>query len=112
MADIVSPADVVAELNRLRDLQSKGVDALFEAETRLADAERDLDTVEAKAFIAAQGTVADRERLAKLGASDARFARDVARAEVNRVRTKLKGIEQAFMAVSVIAKQIELEWRR
>lgn len=112
MPDIVSPADVIAELNRLRDLQGKGVEAMYAAEIRLAECEQALDTIEASAFLKANGTVADRERLAKLESTQARLERDVARAEMNRVKTKLRAIEQAFMAISVIGRQIELEWKR
>ena len=89
----------------------KGVEALYEAETELAKAERALDVAESQAFLEAQGTVADRQALAKLEAADARFERDLAKAKVNRVRTKLKGLESELIAQSTMSKLMQAEMR-
>ena len=99
-------------MNRLMGMQEKGIQALYESECALAEAEAALDTVETKAFIANAGTIADRTNLAKLEAVSARFARDIAKAESTRIRLKLKGIESSLMAVSVIGRQVELEFKR
>jgi hypothetical protein len=42
------------------------------------------------AFLGAEGNVAERQAVAKLASAEARFARDVAKAQVNRVRAKMK----------------------
>jgi hypothetical protein len=89
----------------------RGVAAVFEAETALAEAEHDLDLIENRAYIRAEGTVGDRTALAKLESADARLARDIKRAELNRIRLKLKAIESAMMAIGTQTKLLGVEAR-
>lgn len=105
------PSNIVTELAELTQTNRKGVDALFEAESELAERERELDKVESLAFLESQGTVADRQALAKLEAADARFERDLARAKVNRVKTKLRVIESEIMALATRAKMAQAEMK-
>lgn len=105
------PSELVQELATLTAENRKGAEALFAAEVALAEAEHELDTVEQKAFIKAQGTVADRTALARLEASDARLQRDLRKAEANRIRMKIKGLETAIMAVATQAKLVQTETR-
>ena len=95
-------AELIAE-------NTKGSNALFEAERALAEAEYDLDTAESKAFLKAQGTVADRQALAKLESAEARLQRDLRRAELNRIKVKIKSIESALMALGTQARLIQAE---
>lgn len=95
-------AELIAE-------NSKGYTALFEAEKALAQAEYDLDTSEQKAFIAAEGTVRDREAVARLKSAEIRLQRDLRKAELNRIRQKVKSIETALMALATQAKLIQSE---
>jgi len=97
-------ADLIAE-------NQKGATALFESEKALAEAEYDLDLVEQKAFLKAQGTVRDREALARLESADKRLQRDLRRAEHNRIKVKIRTIESALMAVATQAKLIQAETR-
>ena len=105
------PSNIIKELQELTQTNRRGVDALFEAESDLAEKERELDKVEAASFLEAQGTVADRQALARLEAADARFARDIAKAKVNRVRTKLKTIESELIAQSTMSKLMQAEMK-
>ena len=105
------PSNIIKELQELTQTNRRGVDALFEAETELAEKERELDKVEATSFLESQGTVADRQALARLEAADARFERDLAKAKVNRVRTKLKVIESELIAQSTMSKLMQAEMR-
>lgn len=105
------PSQIMSELEELTRLNRKGVDALFEAEENLAKAEHTLDTIESQAFLDAQGTVADRQALARLEAADARLERDIAKAQVNRVKTKLKVIEQQVMSLATRSKMIQAEMK-
>lgn len=105
------PQEIIRLLTEIQTDSRKGVEALFSAEKALAEAEYELDSVEQKAFLKSQGTVADRTALAKLESADARLQRDLRKAEFNRIRTKLKVLEQGSMAAATIAKQIELEAR-
>jgi Tfp pilus assembly protein PilX len=105
------PSELIQELASLTAENRKGVEALYAAEVALAEAEHELDTIEQKAFIKAQGTVADRSALSKLEAAEARLQRDLRKAEANRIRMKIKTLETAIMAVATQAKLIGVETR-
>lgn len=105
------PSQIVQEIAQLTQENSKGAEALYEAEVRLAEAEHTLDTVEQKAFIKAQGTVADRQALARLEAADARLQRDLRRAELNRIKMKIKNIETSLMGLGTQVKLMQAEMR-
>jgi ABC-type Fe2+-enterobactin transport system substrate-binding protein len=105
------PSELIAQLAELTQENRKGAEALYAAEVKLAEAEHELDTVEQRAFISAIGTVADRTALARLESADVRLQRDLRKAEANRVRMKIKGLESALMAVATQAKLIATESR-
>lgn len=105
------PSEIISELTRLTSELGKGFEALYEAETQLAQADLTLDTTEQKAFIAAQGTVADRTALARLESAEMRFERDLARARVNRVKTKIRALESSLTASQSMARMVEAETR-
>jgi hypothetical protein len=107
----VIPSDIARELLELTQTNKKGVDALFEAETNLAEREKDLDKAEASAFLGATGAVAERQAITKLECADIRFARDIAKAQVNRVRTKMRTIESQLMAQATVAKIMQAEMK-
>lgn len=99
----------MAELRRLTEEIRKGSSALYDGEVKLAHCENALDLVEQKAFIGAEGTVADRTALAKLESAQSRLERDLARAEVNRIKVKVKGLESALMATQTMSRLLEME---
>ena len=66
-------------------------------EKKLAEATLAADSAEARALLDAAGTVVDRQAMAKLSSEAERFAEAIARAEYNRVKTKLRLLEQAQM---------------
>jgi NADPH-dependent 7-cyano-7-deazaguanine reductase QueF-like protein len=103
--------EIQKQLAELIAENQRGANALYETERMLAEAEHELDTQESKAFLKAQGTVADRTALARLEAADARLQRDLRRAEHNRVKVKIKAIETAIMALATQAKLVQSETR-
>lgn len=105
------PSQITEQIAQLTRENSRGAEALYEAEVRLAEAEHELDLIEQKAFIKTQGTVADRTALAKLESADARLQRDLRRAEFNRIKVKIKMIETALMAIGTQVKLIQSEMR-
>ena len=105
------PSQVTEEIARLTRENQRGAEALFEAEVRLAEAEHELDLIEQRAFIKTQGTVADRTALAKLESADARLQRDLRRAELNRMKVKIKTIETSLMAIGTQVKLMQAEMR-
>lgn len=104
-------AEIQKQLSELIAENQKGSTALFDCEVSLAKAELELDTTEAKAFIAAAGTVADRNAVTRLQSSDLRFQRDLRKAELNRVKVKIKSIETAIFALGSQAKLIQSEMK-
>ena len=107
----MQPSEILKELYDLTKTSSKGVEALYEAEQKLAEAEHALDTVEARAFLDADGTVADRQALSRLEAADIRLERDLAKAQVNRIKTKMRTIESAIMAQATMSKLMQAEMK-
>ena len=111
MAELVTPDSIIRELVAIRAEAQKGIEAQYAAEMELANAVLALDTAEAKALLEVQGTVADRQAVAKLRTEEERSAEAIARAKFNRVKTKLKLLEQAQMSVQTQARLVELMYK-
>lgn len=105
------PSEIQKQLAELIAENQRGATALFEAERLLAEAEYELDLTEQKAFIRAEGTVRDREALARLESSEKRLQRDLRKAEFNRIKVKIKAIETGIMALATQAKLTQAEAR-
>ena len=106
-----TPSQVIPELQRIQSEASKGVQALYDAECRLADAENAFERELQLAFMNAQGTVADRTAVSRLQAAEMRLKADLAKAEYNRIKLKMKQLELAQMSTQTIARQIGTEMR-
>lgn len=102
---------IVSDLQILIEQTRKGSEALYSAELELAQRELDLDKAESLAFLNAEGSVAERQTKARLEVADIRFERDIAKAAVNRIRTKIKGLESELMAQATISKLVQAEMR-
>jgi hypothetical protein len=111
MNELKTPDSIISELVQIRAEASKGIDAQFQAEVKLAKLTLDLDLAEAKILLEAQGTVMDRQAVAKLKTEQERLDADLAKAEFNRVKTKMKVLEQAQMSVQTQARLVELQWK-
>ena len=111
MSEIITPGDVIAELNRLMGESQKGIQALYDAEINVANLDAEYERAWSLATIEATGTALDRQAIAKLACIDKKLALDIAKAELVRVKTKLRAIDSASVATSVIAKQVELVYR-
>lgn len=107
----MNPLEIAQQIAELTRENGKGPEALYAAEIELAEAEHELDTIEAKAFMRHQGSVADRQALARLEAADARLRRDVCKAKVQRIKTKIKTLESGLMAAATQAKLIQSEMK-
>lgn len=103
--------EIQSQLAELIAENSKGSTALFEAERALAEAEYELDTAESKSFLKAEGTVADRNALSRLESAKARLERDLRKAELNRIKQKIRAIETASIVLATQAKLINSESR-
>ena len=104
-----SPNGIIEELQRIQAEAAKGVSALYDAEVKLADAENTFEKALQLAFMNAEGTVADSTAVSRLQAADARLQADLAKAEHNRIKLKLKQLELAQMSTQTIARMVETE---
>lgn len=111
MSDIYSPGDVVRELAQLRADSERGISILAEAEQKYVLLSLEAEKVEALALLQAEGTIPDRQAIAKIQSLEARQAAELAKVEVNRVKTKLKHLSEAQMAVQTSGRMVELQWR-
>jgi hypothetical protein len=109
--EIITPAHIVQELQRITTEMDKGANALYDAECKMADAESAYDKAVSLAFINNDGTVADRQAVAKLQAVEEKLKADLAKAEYNRVRTKLKTLSDQATMMAVISKNVEIQWK-
>ena len=109
--EIISPTHIIQELQRLTAEMDKGSNALYDAECKMADAEAAYDKAVSLAFLNNQGTVADRQAVAKLQSVDQKLQADLARAEFNRVKTKMKTLSDQATMMAVMSKNVELQWR-
>jgi|TARA_R110000796_G_scaffold44423_3_gene108397 hypothetical protein len=107
----VTPSEIQKLLADLTAENTRGGQALYEAEVRLAEAENELDLVEAKAFIKHSGTVADRQAHARIEAGEVRLQRDLRKAEANRIRVKIRSLESSIMAAQTQAKLLQAEMK-
>jgi hypothetical protein len=105
----VNPLEIQHQLAELIAENQRGATALFESEKALAEADYELDLIEQKAFLRAEGTVRDREALARLESADARLRRDLRKAEHQRIKIKIRAIETGLMALATQAKLIQAE---
>jgi serine/threonine protein kinase HipA of HipAB toxin-antitoxin module len=110
-SDITTPGDVIAELNRLMRVSQAGINALYVAEVKVAELDLAYERAYSLAILNAEGTAPEKTAMAKIEAGDSKLALDIGKAELNRIKAKLRAIESAQVAVSVIAKQVELQWR-
>lgn len=109
--EIITPGHIIQELQRLTAEMDKGSNALYDAECKMADAEAAYDKAVSLAFLNNQGTVADRQAVAKLQSVEEKLKADLARAEFNRVKTKMKTLSDQATMMAVMSKNVELQWR-
>jgi hypothetical protein len=108
---IDSPDDIIRQLGEIRTEAAKGVTAQFDAEVKMAEAELAAETAEAKALLNAGGTVAERQAVAKIQTEELQLAAAIAKAEYNRVKTKLRHLDAAQSSLQTAARMLEVTWR-
>lgn len=109
--EIITPGQIVEELQRLSREMDKGSGALYDAECRLADAEAHYDKQYSLAYLNSQGNIPDRQAVAKLQTNDDRLKADLARAEFNRVKQKMKMLSDQATMTAVMGRHVEMVWK-
>lgn len=108
---MITPRNVIEELASIRAQSEKGVKLLGDAENKMIELKIAADRIELTAFLAANGTGADKTAIAKFAALDAKEAADKAAAEVSYIKSRLKQLSESQMAVQTSARMVELEWK-
>jgi len=106
-----TPKEVIRELEKIRNQSEQGIALLAEAEIKYLELASAADRVEATELLSAQGTIVDRQAVAKLKAMDSRFEADLAKVELNRIKAKIRHLSESQMAVMAAGKLIQIEWR-
>jgi hypothetical protein len=106
-----TPKEVIRELEKIRNQSEQGIALLAEAEVKYLELASAADRVEATELLSAQGTIVDRQAVAKLKAMDVRFEADLAKVELNRIKAKIRHLSESQMAVMAAGKLIQMEWR-
>jgi hypothetical protein len=106
-----TPKEVIKELEKIRNQSEQGVALLAEAEIKYLELASAADRVEATELLSAQGTIVDRQAVAKLKAMDVRFEADLAKVELSRIKAKIRHLSESQMAVMAAGKLIQMEWR-
>ena len=106
-----TPKQVIRELEKIRLQSEQGISLLAEAEVKYLELASAADKIEATELLSAQGTIVDRQAVAKLKAMNSRFEADLAKAELNRIKAKIRHLSESQMAVMAAGKLIQIEWR-
>lgn len=102
-----TPDVVLAEIHAVRAELSKAPGALYDAELKAERAEDAAQLAMDKALLTAEGSIPEKQALARIASAELRDAAFIARAELNRVKTKTRGLEAGLMSL-----QSELKWLR
>lgn len=97
------------ELTLIQNEMAKGVSATYDAEVRYVDADNEAQKAYALAFMDCKGTVEDRKQLARLRASESLLKADLAKAEWDRCKLKMKQLELSQMSTQTKARLLEAE---
>jgi hypothetical protein len=107
MSEYKTPDSVISEMVALRAELSRGVAVLHEAELKMIRTALDFDKAEALVLINAEGTVTEKQALARLSTLDERLQADLAKAEYNRVKMKMRTLEMNLSSLQSQGKLIE-----
>lgn len=106
-------AELIAEAERLSSLLDKGLQALRSASVEFAEAEHDYRQARARAWLAARGTVPERESQVELKCGELRRARDLAdgvrlaaQEAVRSRRAQLSALQSVLAAVRAEADYV------
>ena len=102
-----TPDEVVDDIRTTRAELLRGSSAIYDAETAAELAELAAQHREDVIFLETEGSVEARKAAARVGAEEATTAAVIARAALNRVKTKIRGLESALVSL-----QAELKWMK
>lgn len=111
MTSISTPDGIIENLVDIRAQAEAGIRAQYEAEVKLAELQLEAERIEALAMIHAEGSIAHKQAIGRIKSAEARLAADIARAEYQRIKTKLRHLELAQSSLQTQARMVEITWR-
>lgn len=111
MSEIVAPDDIIRELRSINEQAGKGISLLGEAEQKAIKLALIADTEEAQALLSSSGNIPERQAIAKIQSEQARLDAEIAKAEVSRIKTKLRHLQDQQSNLQTQARMVELTWR-
>lgn len=109
--DFRTPDTIIAELVDIRREAAKGVDVQRDAEEEMVRLVLAAERVEALAFLESTGTEKHRQAVAKVKSEPERLEAELAKAKLNRIKTKLRQLSEAQMNVQTQARMVELMYK-
>lgn len=106
---VTQPLDPVSIETHIRELVNriaKGIRVCSDRYTAFQEADREFDRTFATEYLAADGSIKDKEQTAKLRAMDAREARDVAEAAHRHADRLAKALELELRAYQSIGASV------
>lgn len=102
-----TPETVLGEIHGIRIELAKAPAALYDAELKAERAEDAAQLATDRALLTAEGSIPEKQALARIASELQRDVAFIARAELNRIKTKTRGLESSLMSL-----QSELKWMR
>ena len=102
----MTPDDVRQTIMELVSQQRQGPDAHYTAEVKAEQAEADAAKAFDMAFMSATGNIEERKAQARLQTEDAHTEAFIARAEHNRVKLKIRQIDNSLVAYQAVLKSM------
>ena len=102
-----TPDDVLSEIFNTRHDLTRGADALFASELTAERAEDAAQLAFDRTFMTAEGSIPERQAAARGSSVVERDAAFIARAEHNRIRSKIRALE-----ATLVSLQSELKWAK
>lgn len=102
-----TPDDVLTEIRDTRAELTRGSAFLYDSELKAERAEDAAQLAFDSALMTAEGSIPEKQALARLASVKERDEAFVARAEFNRVKAKIRALESALMSL-----QAELKWMK
>jgi hypothetical protein len=106
-----TPDSIIDELASVRVEAAKGVEALLECEAEVARLDFEYSRCQAQAVLDSVGTALDRQALATLASAEVKFELDLAKAKLNRVKAKLRHLQDVQTNIQSQARMVELTYK-
>lgn len=104
-----TPDDVLTEIRQTRAQWERGSSALYEAELKAERAEDAAQLALDKALLSAEGSVPEKQAHARLASAAERDVAFIARAEFNRIKSKIRSMESSMMSLQSELKYMKEE---